>query len=608
MMVVGNEAVMPCAPTSAVIDSAAVAILTLSKDAVNDMKGILLNRTDAFSKASSTDTTTTTTTSSSSSKASLVVGFGKDSCRSRSPSPEPEHICDNDSTGRSSPMTRSSPSDGHPSSPGTRLRQDEGIDSNSAVVVAERSPSNQSSPLRSTEPDPPSHMEALTHLLEASVGVNHNHHRHLDDDGKGSSSSTTKTLSLVDLKASGESMDAALGRSMQSPYESPKSVYADESMDESDIANDIPMIGMSRPSSSLWRTTTDVDVPINDAPNTPDTPDTRVDARPKSSSLTSAMIELAPAKESASQMEQRLLRSQSKIETMLRNARSKLASQQLQSNLWHANWISVATAARNASLNSTSFNYSTATSYPTTTTTTTNNHVLGLPVPTLTDTQSQSHSRTQPHSHMVSDSLVPAAQILRDQCAPFLRRRKRTATGRHVRHTARTVERSTSRVLAEIDEEFTDRSSGVSSESEVEGDEHPLSSRLASTSVSSASSPLSATRKVKRRKVQHKWDSERAEVGWRWSWLDLKLHSLNQRLEAHDTLYHKVRTAKQPIEFETSPSPPPIPRLVSSTTPTPTPTPTTFATVTHHTYKYQLTLCFSMPAKNKSFQTRVAHR
>ena len=65
------------------------------------------------------------------------------------------------------------------------------------------------------------------------------------------------------------------------------------------------------------------------------------------------------------------------------------------------------------------------------------------------------------------------------------------------------------------------------------------------TSVSSG--PPSSCR-LKR--VQVRWDSHRAEVGWRWNWLQLRIERLDEQIEEYSMLLDRARERNPPVQFD----------------------------------------------------------
>ena len=108
---------------------------------------------------------------------------------------------------------------------------------------------------------------------------------------------------------------------------------------------------------------------------------------------------------------------------------------------------------------------------------------------------------------------------------PRLDRRSSRQLERHVRHIVRS-----------IDPDATESSSGASSEEEDIERGHPATN---------------ATKKLRR--LQARWDGDRSEIGWRWSWLQLRLDVLQEQIEKHDDLLGTVRERNTPFEFEGDP-------------------------------------------------------
>eukprot|EP00729_Bicosta_minor_P005652 gene5652-12033_t len=108
---------------------------------------------------------------------------------------------------------------------------------------------------------------------------------------------------------------------------------------------------------------------------------------------------------------------------------------------------------------------------------------------------------------------------------PRSERRSSRQLERHVRHIARG-----------IDPNATESSSGASSEEEDILRGHPAST---------------ATKKLRR--LQARWDGDRSEIGWRWSWLQLRLDVLQEQIEEHDALLEQVKGRNTPFEFEGDP-------------------------------------------------------
>eukprot|EP00035_Acanthoeca_spectabilis_P022571 m.444506 g.444506 ORF g.444506 m.444506 type:complete len:796 (+) comp19108_c0_seq1:246-2633(+) len=155
-----------------------------------------------------------------------------------------------------------------------------------------------------------------------------------------------------------------------------------------------------------------------------------------------------------------------------------------------------------------------------------------------------------PESGLRSDELATAARRLKARTAGLLHHRKRSRNGRAARHAAREVQRMVESSTEAADPDATDASSCESSESEAEID---------------PTRPAQPPRdRKKRRRVQSVWDRDRAEVGWRWNWLDLRLRVIKQGIQEYEKLEAKLAKEKQPLpvvadtsegEGEASPEP-----------------------------------------------------
>lgn len=64
----------------------------------------------------------------------------------------------------------------------------------------------------------------------------------------------------------------------------------------------------------------------------------------------------------------------------------------------------------------------------------------------------------------------------------------------------------------------------------------------------------------KRKRVQMRWDSDRAEVGWRWTWLQLRMQLVDRELALYDKCDAELERQKESMgpSFEGQPPGPPV--------------------------------------------------
>lgn len=132
---------------------------------------------------------------------------------------------------------------------------------------------------------------------------------------------------------------------------------------------------------------------------------------------------------------------------------------------------------------------------------------------------------------------IDAFRRLESRAGTLLHHRKRTRAGRRARGIARSVQRGLRASASVCDPDATDSSSCNSSESEEEVDTAPTAR-------------TSESERKRRRKVQSMWDSDRAEIGWRWNWLDLRLNGIRDQICEYTALYDKLRQSKKCVELE----------------------------------------------------------
>jgi hypothetical protein len=73
---------------------------------------------------------------------------------------------------------------------------------------------------------------------------------------------------------------------------------------------------------------------------------------------------------------------------------------------------------------------------------------------------------------------------------------------------------------------------------------------VAEAAVKESTIRLELTPKERLRLLQIRWDGNRCEIGWRWSWLQLQLKALDDQISEHDVLLEQVRAQKVPFEHE----------------------------------------------------------
>jgi hypothetical protein len=129
----------------------------------------------------------------------------------------------------------------------------------------------------------------------------------------------------------------------------------------------------------------------------------------------------------------------------------------------------------------------------------------------------------------VAESSVPL--VAADLRANLINRKRH----RGERRSSRQLERHIRHVASTIDPDNTDSSSCASSEDER--DENPL-----------AHGPIAGLHRL-----QARWDGDRSVIGWRWSWLQLRLEALEEQIEEHDTLLAQIRARNTPFLFEGDP-------------------------------------------------------
>ena len=486
---------MPSAPESVIAAAAAATMLSVASS--TKITALTPNQPAAAKDASPTTAIPTAATK-----------------KTWSPSPEPrdQTADDNDSTGDTSPATRSSPSTTAPLSPGRAAMATSSGEA--AVVVAGPTGSNQSSPSpRSNDGDGEAadsaglYLDSLGMLIESSVGK---------IDG---SPGNKRVLGIGRLsKEEVAEADALAAAAIDT------SATAISAEDEAAVAEVVAAAEAEVRSPTSGRGKgkgMGFNVPVSAASTTaaarraaealPTTRDTSGAgpavanaaelARAAVPELITVLTVEEAASESMPEMKARLLQNQTSLDRQLHRARAKLATRQLHVDLWRTQWLAGSAPG-----------------------------VQQLP------------------DRPTADAVGGAANELRAHAAGFLQQRKRSAGGRAVRHAARRMDRMVTRSLGAVDADQTDWSSCQSSESEsemVDANGHPLPVAM--------SNPVSAVRR-KRRKIQQKWDGERAEIGWRWAWLNLKLKALNEQLDGHEDLQRKIREGKQPVDFGVIPA------------------------------------------------------
>lgn len=117
-----------------------------------------------------------------------------------------------------------------------------------------------------------------------------------------------------------------------------------------------------------------------------------------------------------------------------------------------------------------------------------------------------------------------------DSKRPRTTRRGAGKLYRHIRH-----------ISTYSDPEATESSSACSSDSE--DDEIP--NFLTPDYVVRGKAP-----EVKLHQVQVEWDANRAEIGWRWNWLQLRLATLDAQIEEHNSLVAQSRAKRSAWHFE----------------------------------------------------------
>lgn len=485
---------MPSAPAESVIAASTAA-------------ATILDITSSTKAAAMADNTPAAATAA----AATPNGADATTKKTWSPSPEPrdQTADDNDSTGDTSPVTRSSPSTTAPLSPGrAALASSSG---EAAVVVAGPTGSNQSSPSRSNNGDGDGeaaetaglYLDSLGMLIESSVGKIDGSPGNKRVLGIGRLSK--EEVAEADALAAAAIDTSATAISAEDEAAVAEVVAAAEAEVRSPTSGRGKGKGMGFNVPMSAASTTAAARRAADAlPTAGDTsgagPAVEVASAAVPERITVLTVEEA-ASESMPEMKARLLQNQASLDRQLARARAKLATRQLHVDLWRTQWLAGSAPG-----------------------------VQQLP------------------DRPTAEAVSRAANELRVHAAGFLQQRKRTAGGRAVRHAARRMDRMVTRSLTAVDPDQTDWSSCQSSESEsemVDANGHPLPVAM--------SNPVSAVRR-KRRKIQQRWDGERAEIGWRWAWLNLKLKALNEQLDGHEELQGKIREGKQPVDFGVIPA------------------------------------------------------
>eukprot|EP00039_Didymoeca_costata_P018717 m.334666 g.334666 ORF g.334666 m.334666 type:complete len:534 (-) comp17408_c0_seq1:86-1687(-) len=113
---------------------------------------------------------------------------------------------------------------------------------------------------------------------------------------------------------------------------------------------------------------------------------------------------------------------------------------------------------------------------------------------------------------------------------------------RPIRRDARLLYKKLRWVSSFSDPEATESSSAADSDSDEE--EHPcfLSPSYAAQDQNSASYKLHRT--------QVDWDSNRAEIGWRWNWLQLRLNALDSQIEEHTNTFTNSKNKRNAWQYE----------------------------------------------------------
>lgn len=159
--------------------------------------------------------------------------------------------------------------------------------------------------------------------------------------------------------------------------------------------------------------------------------------------------------------------------------------------------------------------------------------------------------RAVPDSSANESVIAASARIVHSRVGSFLQRRKRTRTGRTVRHAARVLGRELHTHEKDMDVEATDSSSCPSSESELEDEVQPADSGKgkgkSTARIGTENRRECMQVRQKRRKIQRDWDGYRGEVGWRWRWLDVRLNSIDQQIKEHESLRTQLRHEKLPL-------------------------------------------------------------
>eukprot|EP00041_Stephanoeca_diplocostata_P028657 m.825890 g.825890 ORF g.825890 m.825890 type:complete len:700 (+) comp23409_c0_seq2:282-2381(+) len=157
--------------------------------------------------------------------------------------------------------------------------------------------------------------------------------------------------------------------------------------------------------------------------------------------------------------------------------------------------------------------------------------------------------RAVPESSTNPSVVAASARVVHGRIGSFLQHRKRTNTGRTVRHAARMLDRELHSHERDMDADATDSSSCASSESELEDELQPAHSgkKKNTAKLSGDSRRESMNARQKRRKIQRDWDGFRSEVGWRWRWLDVRLNSIDQQIKEHESLRLELRNEKPPL-------------------------------------------------------------